>query len=152
MPRRGLTTCCKRLTFRGDQITTYELGIKTTIGEIDVTAAAYRMNMKDAVISDTDVIPGLIDPETGLNLVNVSYAFARKNAGEAQSTGLELEARGPITDSLSFQLSASWIPDAEVQAQAGVPNRPAGGSACQRQGGQPHEHNADIRRVRLVVV
>ena len=108
----------QRLTFRGDQITTYELGLKASIGEIDFTAAAYRMNMTDAVISDTDVIPGLIDPATGLNLVNVSYAFARKNAGDAQSTGLELEARGPITDSLSFQFSGSWIPDAEVQAQA----------------------------------
>ena len=108
----------KRLSFRGDQIKTYELGLKTTIGEIDFTAAAYRMNMTDAVISDTDVVPGLVDPETGLNLVNVSYAFARKNAGEAQSTGLELEARGQVTDRLSFHAGFSWIPDAEVQAQA----------------------------------
>ena len=108
----------QRLTFRGDQIKTYELGLKTTIGEIDFTAAAYRMHMTDAVISDTDVVPGLVDPETGQNLVNVSYAFARKNAGEAQSTGLELEARGQLTDRLSFHGSLSWIPDAEVQAQA----------------------------------
>ncbi len=108
----------QRLTFRGDQIKTYELGLKATIGEIDFTAAAYRMHMTDAVISDTDVVPGLVDPETGQNLVNVSYAFARKNAGEAQSTGLELEARGQLTDRLSFHGSLSWIPDAEVQAQA----------------------------------
>ena len=108
----------QRLTFRGDQIRTYELGLKTTIGEIDFTAAAYRMNMTDAVISDTDVVPGLVDPETGQNLVNVSYAFARKNAGEAQSTGLELEARGQLTDRWSFHAGFSWIPDAEVQAQA----------------------------------
>ena len=108
----------QRLTFRGDQIRTFELGLKATIGEIDFTAAAYRMNMTDAVIHDVEVIPGLIDPETGLNLVNVSYAFARKNAGEAQSTGLELEARGQITDRLSFHAGLSWIPDAEVQAQA----------------------------------
>ena len=108
----------KRLTFKGDQITTYELGVKATIGEVDFTAAAYRMIMTDAVIHDTDVIPGLVDPETGLNLVNVSYAFARKNAGEAQSAGLELEARGQLTDRLSFHAGLSWIPDAEVQAQA----------------------------------
>ncbi len=108
----------ERLTFRGDQIRTYELGLKASIGEIDFTAAAYRMNMKDAVISDTDVVPGLVDPETGLNLVNVSYAFARKNAGEAQSTGLELEARGQLTDRLSFHIGGAWVPDAEVQAQA----------------------------------
>ena len=108
----------KRLSFRGDQIRTYELGLKATIGEVDFTAAAYRMNMTDAVISDVDVVPGLVDPETGLNLVNVSYAFARKNAGEAQSTGLELEARGQLTDRVGFHASLSWIPDAEVQAQA----------------------------------
>ena len=108
----------QRLTFRGDQIRTYELGLKATIGEIDFTAAAYRMNMTDAVIHDTEIIPGLIDPETGQNLVNISYAFARKNAGEAQSTGLELEARGQLTDRLSFHAGLSWIPDAEVQAQA----------------------------------
>ena len=108
----------QRLTFRGDQIRTYELGLKASIGEIDFTAAAYRMNMTDAVIHDTDVIPGLVDPETGQNLVNVSYAFARKNAGEAQSTGLELEARGQLTDRLSFHIGGAWVPDAEVQSQA----------------------------------
>ena len=106
------------LTFRGDQIRTYELGLKATIREIDFTAAAYRMNITDAVIHDTEVIPGLVDPETGLNLVNVSYAFARKNGGESQSTGLELEARGQLTDSLSFHAGLSWIPDAEIQSQA----------------------------------
>ena len=38
------------------------------------------------------MIPGLVDPKAGLNLVNVSYAFARKNASEAQFTGVELKA------------------------------------------------------------
>ncbi len=113
-----LDSALTRLTYRGDQITTYELGLKATIGEIDFTAAAYQMNLSDAVIHDVEVLEGLIDPDTGVQLVNVSYVFARKNAGTSESTGLELEARGQLTDSLSFHIGGAWVPNAEIQSQA----------------------------------
>jgi len=116
-----LESAQKRLTFNGDSMITYELGLKTTVGNWDIMGSVYSMNLDDAVIHDVEVLNQVIDPDTGVSLINNSYIFARKNAGESEATGVELEVRGQLSDQLSFRGGGAWVPDAEIKSQAVAP-------------------------------
>ena len=107
------------LTFEGDDVTSWEVGIKSTVldGRLDVTLAAYQMDIDNAVVTTSFVFRELVDPASPVGGAPPYPTSVSDNIGEALSRGLELEARGQLTDSLSLRFGGSWIPDAETLAQ-----------------------------------
>ena len=107
------------LTFEGDDVTSLEVGIKSTVldGRLDFTLAAYQMSIENAVVTTNYVFRGLEDPNDPIGGAPPYPTSVSNNIGQAESRGLEFEARGQLTDSLSLRGGGSWIPDAETLAQ-----------------------------------
>ena len=107
------------LTFEGDDVTSLEIGIKSTVldGRLDFTLAAYQMNIDNAVVTTSFVFRGLEDPNDLIGGAPPYPTNVNNNIGKAEARGLEFEARGQLTDSLSLRGGGSWIPDAETLAQ-----------------------------------
>lgn len=77
-----------------DTVTNYELGLKSVLGDgrFSLNVAAYRLDWKD--------IPGNVTFPCGFSTV--------VNAGDATGEGVEFEFVGGLTESLRFNLSASY--------------------------------------------
>ena len=107
------------LTFEGDDVTSLELGIKSTVldGRLDFTLAAYQMDIANAVVTTSFVFRELVDPANPVGGAPPYPTSVSDNIGDAKSRGLEFEFRGQLTDSLSVRGGGSWIPDAETLAQ-----------------------------------
>ena len=80
-------------TFDPETVTAWEVGVKSTIGDVlMLNAAAFRQNVEDF---QTNVFTG--------------SSFVPDNAGEIQITGLELEALFQPTESLTFTGGLIWL-------------------------------------------
>lgn len=80
-------------TFDPETVTAWEVGVKSTIGDVlMLNAAAFRQNVEDF---QTNVFTG--------------SSFVPDNAGEIQITGLELEALFQPTQSLTFTGGLIWL-------------------------------------------
>ena len=117
--QENLNAALDLLTFEGDDVTSLELGIKSTVldGRLDVTLAAYQMDIQNAVVTTTFVFRELVDPASPVGGAPPYPTSVSSNIGEAKSRGFEFEARGQLTDALSLRAGGAWIPDAETLAQ-----------------------------------
>ncbi len=92
-------------TVDGDEVVNYELGIKATIldGQISFVGALYHIDWDDTIISVNEAITDVV----GVNPLEYSYAI---NSGTAESEGLELEIRYAITPDLLLTIGGdrSW--------------------------------------------
>ena len=88
--------------FDGDELASYEIGVKTTLfdGRAQVMAAAYRHDWDDMIIVDQD--PLIV----GINNYNI-------NSGGADIHGFEIEVAAYLTDRLSVRVAGD-INDTEV--------------------------------------
>ena len=107
------------LTFEGDDVSSLEVGIKSTVlnGRLDFTLAAYQMTTENAVVPIQSNFQELDDPDNPLRVVAAYPVRVNDNVGAAESAGVELELRGQLTESLSVRAGGSWIPNAEVLTQ-----------------------------------
>ena len=134
------------LTFEGDDVSSLEVGIKSTVlnGRLDFTLAAYQMTTENAVVPIQSNFQELDDPDNPLRVVAAYPVRVNDNVGAAESAGVELELRGQLTESLSVRAGGSWIPNAEVLTQQ------VGGTIAgrryrrQHRIGQPYSPDAGI--------
>ena len=89
------------LNFEGDDIESWELGVKATVldGRLDVIASAYDTAINNAVVRTGTNFPALPDPDNPL-LTTPYNPDVNANIGKAASRGFEFELRGKLTDSL----------------------------------------------------
>jgi len=102
-----------RMTYEGDSVTNYELGVKTTLadGRIRVTGSLYYFDWEDTLLTFTD---------QNIPSINRSYI---DNAGAAHSQGIEATADIQILDYLTLNIGAD-INEAELDEAVGT--SPAG--------------------------
>ena len=103
-----------RLFFDGDEVDSYELGLKTTLfdGRLAVLASGYYLDWKDMIVHEADpAIP------TG-DLHNV-------NSGGAEIKGFELEVNAFVTDRLNIRLAGDYN-DSEVTRASAFSSSPDG--------------------------
>ena len=106
------------LTFEGDDIESYEIGLKTTVmdGRVDVMASWYDMTIDNAVVSANYSFPAL----TSLSASTIVAPYpvtVNDNVGKAASSGIEFEVRGQLTDSIRMHVGGAYVPQAETQTQ-----------------------------------
>jgi len=113
-------TAKELLTFGGDDVESWELGIKTTLldGRVDIMANVYDMQIDNAVVTIKSNFPAIVDPSSIVPFADPYPISVNKNVGAALSRGMELEIRAQVTDDLSLRFGGSYIPDAETQTQA----------------------------------
>lgn len=89
------------LFFEGDEVSSFEVGLKTTLwdGRVAVLASAYYLDWQDMLVYVTGVAPG----------GDVHNA----NTGGAEVQGIEVEINAFITDRLSVRLAGDYN-DTEV--------------------------------------
>lgn len=114
------------LSAGGDQMDTYEIGLKADIldGRISFTGNVYLMDWTNALIFTDARFEELTDPATGAVVSKIDSIPGLLNAGAVQTAGFEFEARGQLTDSLSFQLSGEYVPKAENEVEIRPGNKP----------------------------
>lgn len=96
----------ERRFFDGDEVSSYELGIKATLfnGRAQIMASAYFLDWEDMIIVERDPLLG--DQGNQLNFYNT-------NSGGAEIQGIELEVNAFVTDRLSVRISGDFN-DTEV--------------------------------------
>ena len=106
------------LNFEGDDIESWELGVKATVldGRLDIMASVYDTAINNAVVRTGTNFPALPDPDNPL-LTTPYSPDVNANIGKAASRGLEFELRGKLTDSLRLHAGGAYVPDAETQTQ-----------------------------------
>ncbi|MYM64243.1 TonB-dependent receptor [Pseudomaricurvus sp. HS19] len=85
-----------------EEVDALEIGAKTRVRGITLTAAAYAYEYDDIQVSS-------------FATVNNVVVLSLTNAASAEMRGLELTADGPITDSLSFNFGVNWAETAEFK-------------------------------------
>lgn len=90
LPQEEIDKALNNITYKGDEVSNFELGIKTTLwdGRAQMTAAAYYLDWKD-------MIQLVVDPT--IPSVNNSY---NQNTGAAVSQGVEIEVTAVPTQDL----------------------------------------------------
>ncbi|XOV89675.1 MAG: TonB-dependent receptor [Pseudomonadota bacterium] len=99
------------ITYQGDSVTNYELGVKTRLfdNRWNLTAALYYFDWKDTILAFS---------QTNLPTINRAY---QDNAGAAHSQGLEIDLVGNLTDNLRLSIGGD-INQAELDEPAqGIP-------------------------------
>ena len=98
-------------TVDGDTLRNYEIGIKSTIldGQVSYTASLYRIDWEDTIVAVQDNI----DDIPGVNPFQFLYNF---NAGGATSEGIEIEVRAQLTEALSLNVGGDYNWEAEVSS------------------------------------
>ncbi len=94
------------LFFDGDEVESYELGVKTTLfsGRVSLQSAAYFIEWEDMIVHEVDPLIGTGD------VYNV-------NSGGADIKGLELEINAMITDRLNIRLAGDVNDTKVTQAE-----------------------------------
>ena len=102
------------LFFDGDEVDSYELGLKATVldGRVAVLASGYFLDWKDMIIHEVDPTIGTGD------VYNV-------NSGGAEIKGFELEVNAFVTDRLNIRLAGDYN-DSEVTRAAAFSSSPDG--------------------------
>ena len=92
--------------FDGDDVESYELGVKTTLldGRVALLGAVYRLDWNDMIVHEVNPIIGNGD------LYNV-------NSGGAEISGVELEKKAHVTDHLHIRIAGD-VNDTEVTRAA----------------------------------
>ena len=90
-----------RRFFDGDEVTNYEVGLKTTVldGRVRIVASAYVLDWADMIIVEND-------PQIAIDNPLSVYNF---NSGGADISGFELEISAFITDSLIVRLAGDSV-------------------------------------------
>ena len=80
--------------FKGDELISYELGVKATLwnGRVQAAAAIYDMDWDDVIQGEERLL--------GSRLTRINI-----NAGSASSRGIELEFTGQLTDALQLRVA-----------------------------------------------
>ena len=112
-----LTVAKAKEGFRPEQITTYELGLKSQFdsGRILTNVALFHSDYKDVQI------PGSIAIDTNGDGIDDSFAGVTTNAGKARINGAELEATAKLTDAFSLSGMFGYI-DAKYTKFIGAGN------------------------------
>ena len=86
-----------RLFFDGDEVASYEVGLKTTLfdGRVQLMTAAYYLDWEDMILVENDPVIGATNP---LSVYNT-------NSGGAEISGFELELSAFLTDRLSIRFA-----------------------------------------------
>lgn len=79
--------------YDSDAVTNYEIGVKGNTGEMFYAMTVYRMDWKD--------------PQLNVTTPNWGF-YAAVNGESARTQGLELEARGYVTDNLQYGLQYAY--------------------------------------------
>jgi iron complex outermembrane receptor protein len=100
------------LFFDGDEVDSYELGVKATLfdGRVAIQSAAYFLKWKDMIVHEVNPAIGTGD------VYNV-------NSGGADIKGLELEVNAFLTDRLNVRIAGD-INDTEVTSAAEFSSSP----------------------------
>ena len=104
-------------TVDGDTLRNYELGIKSTIldGQVSYTASLYRIDWEDTIVA----VQETIDDVVGVDPFQFLFNF---NAGGATSEGLEIEVRAQLTEALSLNVGGDLNWEAKVnEGGAAIP-------------------------------
>ena len=115
------------LSAGGDQMDTYEVGLKADIldGRISFTGNVYLMDWTNALIFTDGRFEELKDPRhRGGRVQDRLHTRPAQRRPLVQTAGFEFEARGQLTDALSFQLSGEWVPKAENEVEIRPGNKP----------------------------
>ena len=98
-------------TVDGDTLRNYELGIKSTIldGQVSYTASLYRIDWEDTIVAVQDTI----DDVVGVTPFQYLFNF---NAGGATSEGIEIEVRAQLTEALSLNVGGDFNWEAKVSS------------------------------------
>ena len=100
-----LTLAKAKEGFLPEEITTYELGLKSQFGNgrILTNAALFHSEYKDVQV------PGSVAIDTNGDGIDDSFAGVTTNAGKARLSGFELEATAKITDAFSLSGMFGYI-------------------------------------------
>ncbi len=92
--------------FDGDDVESYELGVKTTLfdGRVALLGAVYRLDWNDMIVHEVNPVIGNGD------IYNV-------NSGGAEISGVELEVKTHVTDNLHIRIAGD-VNDTEVTRAA----------------------------------
>lgn len=92
--------------FDGDDVESYELGVKTTLldGRVALLGAVYRLDWNDMIVHEVNPLIGNGD------IYNV-------NSGGAEISGVELEVKAHVTDRLHIRIAGD-VNDTEVTRAA----------------------------------
>ena len=95
-----------RLFFDGDEVASYEVGLKTTLfdGRVQLMTAAYYLDWEDMILVENDPVIGATNP---LSVYNT-------NSGGAEISGFELELSAFLTDRLSIRFAGD-VNDTKVK-------------------------------------
>jgi iron complex outermembrane receptor protein len=85
------------LTLQPETAINYEIGLKGGGSRFFYSLAAYRVEIEDM---HTPTL--ILNPDTGLNAATIA------SAGEAHTSGVELEGTFALTDNFDVNLSAAW--------------------------------------------
>ncbi|MCF6192786.1 MAG: TonB-dependent receptor, partial [Kangiellaceae bacterium] len=93
-PTRGGGAFSDDVSFEDEQVTSFELGLKTTIldGSLDLNIAAFHSNFEDLQVS----------------IFSGNTTFQVENAAEATTKGIEADIRWRATDALSVTASFAY--------------------------------------------
>ena len=110
-----------RYFYDGDEVSSYELGVKTTLfdGRAQLAAAVYDIDWADMIVVHRDV------------LITNPLGIYSHNSGGAEIQGIELDFTAFLTERLSFRLAGDYN-DTEVTQSGFVP---AGGGGLYSQEG-----------------
>ena len=92
-----------RYFFDGDEISSFELGVKTPLfdGRAQLAASAYYTDWEDMILVHRDL------------LISNPLGFYNHNSGGAEITGFEVDFTAFVTDRLSFRIAGDYS-DTEV--------------------------------------
>lgn len=92
----------------GDEVITYELGLKAELldNRVSVAVALYYMDWKDILMAQTTAPPQLFGNEV----------LFQDNTGDAHSQGIELEITALLTDRLTWTVGGDYNDEAELDS------------------------------------
>ena len=92
----------------GDEVITFELGLKTELldNRVSLAASIYYMDWKDILMTQTTAPPQLFGTEV----------LFQDNTGDAHSQGIELEFTALLTDRLTMTLGGDYNDEAQLDS------------------------------------
>ena len=92
----------------GDEVITYELGLKTEFldNRVSLAAAIYYMEWEDILMYQTTSPPHLVGTEVGF----------QDNTGDAHSQGIEMELTALLTDRLTLTVGGDYNHEAQLDS------------------------------------
>ena len=93
--------------YHPEQLLAYEVGYKGTFrdGKLTFAASAFFYEYEDIQITQVEAFPGV-----------AATTAVVANAAEAEVYGLEFELRALLSENISVDLGASWVPTAEYES------------------------------------